>query len=143
MIQHYQHIKSLLQEAGMKTTPQRLAVLDYMISCKCHPCVDEVYQAVCEHVPDISKATVYKVLESFAQEGILSKMSTNDGKLKYDYIDERHHHMFDVENGEIKDFADHELDEILNKYFRSRKIDGYVIEDVKLEIKVKKQNKNN
>ena len=143
MIQNYQHIKSLLQESGMKTTPQRVAVLDYMLTCKCHPCVDEVYQSVCTHVPDISKATVYKVLESFATAGILSKMNSSDGKLKYDFIHEPHHHLYDVESGHIKDFADNELDVILKNYFSSKNIEGYVIEDIKLEIKVKKQDKNN
>lgn len=142
MIQNYQHIKSLLQESGLKTTPQRLAVLDYMIACKCHPNVDEVYQAVCAHVPDISKATVYKLLESFAQNGILSKMNSNDGKLKYDYIAEHHHHLYDVDNDEIKDYPNNELDEILRNYFKEKSIDGYVIEDIKLEIKVKKQINN-
>jgi Fur family peroxide stress response transcriptional regulator len=65
-------------------------------------------------------------------------MNSSDGKLKYDYIAEHHHHLYDIDNDEIKDYPDNELDEILKNYFKEKSIDGYVIEDIKLEIKVKK-----
>lgn len=116
-------------------------ILQYMIDTHTHPTVEEVYQHVSNILPGISKATVYSVLESCAEKGILQKISTKDGKLRYDFEHDQHHHLFDIDSGEIVDYSDKELDSVVASYFNNRLLDGYQIVDVKLEIKVKKETK--
>ncbi len=141
MMNNGKHIKEHLAIAGLKSTPQRMFILQYMIDTHSHPTVDEVYKNVLLMLPGISKATVYSVLESCSDKGILQKMSCKDGKLRYDFEHDKHHHLYDVDSGEIVDYSDKELDGVVASYFEDRLLEGYRIVDVKLEIKVKKETK--
>ncbi len=135
-------IREQLNEAGLKSTPQRQFILDFMMKNNVHPTVDEVYQEVRRMLPDISKATVYQVLESCASKGILHRMSTADGVLRYDFVHTRHHHLVDVETGEISDYHDQDLLELVQQYLSKKHPEGFEIVDINVELKVKKEKKS-
>ena len=33
--------------------------MDYLLKHKTHPCIDEIYMALCKEIPTLSKTTVY------------------------------------------------------------------------------------
>jgi Fur family peroxide stress response transcriptional regulator len=54
--------------------------------------------------------------------------------MRYDAVMERHHHLYCSESDRIEDFVDPELNQIVEKYFKKKKIPYFEIEDVRLQI---------
>ena len=61
----------------IKPSVQRIAIMDYLVSHHTHPCVDEIYMALCKEIPTLSKTTVYNTLKLFVEHGA-AKMLTID-----------------------------------------------------------------
>jgi Fur family peroxide stress response transcriptional regulator len=126
--------KDKLKDAGLKVTPQRLIVLEAMSVLKNHPTADEIISYVRNSHPNIATGTVYKVLDTFEEKNLISKVKTEAGIFRYDGITEHHHHLYCLETERIEDFFDKELDDILNKYFEKKKPDNFKIGEIKLQI---------
>ena len=63
----------------IKPSVQRIAIMDYLLNHKTHPCIDEIYTALCKEIPTLSKTTVYNTLKLFVEHGA-AKMLTIDEK---------------------------------------------------------------
>ncbi|MCE1164634.1 MAG: transcriptional repressor [Bacteroidetes bacterium] len=123
-----------LQKNGLKVTPQRVAVLEAINSSDNHPAADEIIDFISRHHPNIGKGTVYRVLETLVNRGIISRVKTDSGIMRYDPITARHHHLYCSNSERIEDYDDKELNIILDNYFRKKKIKGFMIEDIKLQL---------
>ena len=62
---------SELQRAGIRLTPQRRAILDYLASTDSHPSAHQIFQEVQKTHPDISLATIYNTLKRLVDLGLL------------------------------------------------------------------------
>lgn len=68
---------SLLREAGLRSTPQRLAIVRDVFLLN-HPTVAEVYETVREQFPTIGLATVYNTLRSLTERGYVRELPFGD-----------------------------------------------------------------
>jgi len=98
-------VRRALEEAGCRYTRQRAAVFAFLESVETHPTVEEVYRAVRRRVPRISLATVYNALEALVSARLAAKLTSDDGRSRYDCRSDDHYHLRDVETGEIRDLA--------------------------------------
>ena len=57
-----------LMERGIRPSVQRLAIMDYLIHHPIHPTIDDVYQALCNKVPTLSRTTVYNTLRMLSEK---------------------------------------------------------------------------
>ncbi|MGE0058975.1 MAG: Fur family transcriptional regulator [Dehalococcoidia bacterium] len=64
---------SLLRRAGLRSTPQRLAIVREVYA-RNHPSVGEVYDAVRAQFPTIGLATVYNTLRTMTDNGLVSEL---------------------------------------------------------------------
>jgi Fur family peroxide stress response transcriptional regulator len=128
-------IKQKLSEKRMKITPQRMAVLEAIYQLKNHPTADNLIEFIRKTHPNIATGTVYKVLETLVQNGIIKKVNTDRDVMRYDGIMENHHHLYGTDNNMIEDYRDPELDVLLQTYFDSKNIPGFQIEEFVLQIK--------
>ena len=126
--------KNKLIEKGLKVTPQRLAILEAIIKLNNHPTADNIIDYIRNNHPNIATATVYKVLDALVANGLIIKVKTEKDVMRYDAVMERHHHLYCSESDRIEDFVDTELTDMIEKYFEKKKISGFKIEDVKLQI---------
>lgn len=53
---------------GIRPSPQRLAIMNYLLTHRTHPTVDEVYQGLCNEIKTLSRTTVYNTLRMFAEK---------------------------------------------------------------------------
>jgi Fe2+ or Zn2+ uptake regulation protein len=97
------HVRHALEEAGCRYTRQRAEVYSFLHGVESHPTVEEVFRAVRRHVPRISLATVYNALEALVSAHLAAKLTSDDGRSRYDCRSEAHYHLRDVETGEIRD----------------------------------------
>jgi Fur family peroxide stress response transcriptional regulator len=127
-------IRDNLSGKGLKVTPQRTAILEAIIQLNNHPTADNIIDYIRNYHPNIATATVYKVLDALIANGLIRKVKTEKDVMRYDAVMERHHHLYCSESDRIEDFVDPELNEIVEKYFKKKKIPNFEIEDVKLQI---------
>lgn len=132
-----ENIRDLLQEAGLKKTAQRSLILSYLLNCNHHPTVDDVYQGVKHTIPGITVATVYNILSSFVERGIIGRLLHDDGILRFDLMQMPHHHVYNCETGEVIDFVNPELDNLLKEFFLHNPPAGYDPLKMKIQVSLK------
>ena len=71
---------------------QRQAIKDYLASSMEHPTADTVYLNVKEEFPNISLGTVYRNLNLLTDLGEAVKVSTAEGRDRYDGNNAPHNH---------------------------------------------------
>ncbi len=57
-----------------RNTKQRTIILDYLQSVKTHPNTETVYKDIKKKLPNISLATVYRILNNLSEEGNALKL---------------------------------------------------------------------
>ena len=130
-----------LQEEGLKVTPQRIAIFDAILQLDNHPTADDIIAFIKTNHPNISVGTVYKVLDTFVEKKLLKKVKTEKDIMRYDPHLTNHHHLYCAETERIEDFEDEKLNELITDYFNKHKIKNFKIQDIKLQITGKFNNK--
>ena len=131
------NLSEILKSKGLKSTPQRLAVLEYFANNNQHPSADMVVESIKKKHPQVAIGTVYNILECFEEKGIIKKINTKEDKMRYDAFIDKHHHIFDLETNQIIDYYDENLDQILEDYFKYKNLEHIKIENIRLEIQAK------
>lgn len=99
-----QEVEKLLLSKGVKPTPQRMVIAEFLVHTHSHPTADEVLEQVTNKLPcALSRATVYNTLNSLVQAGVIQEVFTEPGKTRYDANISDHHHFVDVKSGKILD----------------------------------------
>jgi Fur family transcriptional regulator, peroxide stress response regulator len=81
------------RDLGVKLTPQRIAILDYLEGNISHPSADDVYRAILRKFPTMSFATVYNTLEMLKRNGMVVELTGDPGKKRFDPNPRPHHHL--------------------------------------------------
>lgn len=81
------------KDIGIKLTPQRLAILEYLEGNQAHPSAEEIYRAVSGKHPTMSFATVYNTLETLREKGNINELTIDAGKKRFDPETRPHHHL--------------------------------------------------
>jgi Fur family peroxide stress response transcriptional regulator len=119
----------------LKVTPQRTAILEAVYHLQNHPTAENIIDYIRQYQPNIATGTVYKVLDTLVEHKLIKKVKTDCDIMRYDGIVEPHHHLYCSGSDLIEDYMDPELDELLTKYFSSKKISGFKIEEIVLQIR--------
>jgi Fur family peroxide stress response transcriptional regulator len=128
-------IRNKFAEKGLKITPQRVVILEAIYKLNNHPTAENIIEYIRESHPNIATGTVYKVLETLVENGLINKVKTDKDIMRYDGIVEKHHHLYCSECDLIEDYIDEELDKLLKNHFKNKYIKGFKIEDIVLQIK--------
>ena len=129
-----QDYSNKLVEKGLKVTPQRIAILDAIVRLNNHPTAENIIDHVRKSHPNISTATVYKVLDALISSGLIKRVNTERDVMRYDAFMENHHHIYSSDSDRIEDYNDEELNRILAEYINKKKIPGFQVEDIRLQI---------
>ena len=78
---------------GIKLTPQRLAILEFLEDNKSHPSAEEIYLEVKQKYPMMSFATVYNTIEALKKKGNLIELTIDPVRRRYDPDTGYHHHL--------------------------------------------------
>ena len=77
-------IAEKLHKHGLRVTPQRLWVYEYLDTYKTHPDAEEVYKAVREKESGITLSTVYNVLQAFTEKGLAVTVKVDGERTRFD-----------------------------------------------------------
>lgn len=98
-------LREVLEAAGLRATPQRLAVYDHLAASPDHPTAEEVFHAARLQMPRISLATVYKALEALVAVGLVDRLPACGGicSARYDARRDPHYHFRCLRTGAVHD----------------------------------------
>ncbi|AGY58118.1 Fur family transcriptional regulator [Gloeobacter kilaueensis] len=82
----------LLEQQGLKVTPQRYAILQFLQQSDSHPTADELVEQLNRNLPMTSRATVYNTLSTLKDVGLVHEVTHEAGVLRYDANIQPHHH---------------------------------------------------
>ncbi len=90
-------------DIGIRLTPQRIEILNYLKGNKKHPSAEEIYKDVSKKFPTMSFATVYNTLETLKQKGHILELSIDSDRKRYDPMVKSHHHLICINCKKIVD----------------------------------------
>jgi Fur family transcriptional regulator, peroxide stress response regulator len=93
-----------LKSTGVRMTPQRYAILSYLLEAMTHPTADEIYKAIADRFPSMSVATVYNNLKLFIEAGLVRELTYGDDSSRFDADMSDHYHAICKQCGKIEDF---------------------------------------
>ena len=76
-----------------RNTIQRSLVFEAVNKLRCHATADEIYEAIVTEHPNISRATVYRNLNSLSEMGDIRKIEIPGGADRFDHMCHDHCHV--------------------------------------------------
>lgn len=105
------NISEYLLKNHIKPSYARIKILEYLVVKDTHPTVEEIYRALINEIPTLSKTTVYNTLKLFMEADIARIITIEENEARYDADIGNHGHFKCNECGKIYDFRI-ETDEI-------------------------------
>jgi Fur family peroxide stress response transcriptional regulator len=130
-----EQIGEKLKQAGLKVTPQRLAILEAVYKLGNHPTAEGINEYIRSTHPGVATGTIYNVLDTLVSVGLIRRVKTEKDSMRYDGVTDKHHHLYCAETDRIEDYFDTELDQLLKNHFSKKGIANFEIKDIILQIK--------
>lgn len=104
MIRPFTRAADRLNEAGLRPTRQRLALVRLLFEDgNRHITAEQLHQEASGAGIKVSLATVYNSLNQFTAAGILREVVVDAGRSYFDTNTTEHHHFFNDDTGELND----------------------------------------
>lgn len=104
-MQHF-NFRQLLHQSELKVTPARLAVLEYLKQVGSPLGADSIYDHLRLEHDEADRATIYRILDTFVQKGLIKRINFGEGKYRYELAGDDHHHLVCESCGKIEDIPD-------------------------------------
>ncbi len=102
-------IKKSLEDSGLRCTPQRYAVMAFLLEHHGHPTAAEILEAVNHADPRSSRATTYNNLRDLVQAGLVREVAVEGRAARFDVNGTRHHHFICDRCGNVEDIKWYDL----------------------------------
>ena len=89
--------------SGLRCTPQRYAVMAFLMKHNRHPTAAEILKAVNRVDPRSSRATTYNNLRDLVQAGLVREVAVEGRAARFDAKGIRHHHFICDRCGNVED----------------------------------------
>ncbi len=100
----FKKLSAELVNRNIRASMQRIKVLEYLIKNTCHPTVNQIFEALKDEIPTLSKTTIYNILNLFVKTGLVKLLTIEDNNARYDIITKTHGHFKCEECSGISDF---------------------------------------
>lgn len=80
-----EQIAEQLKMAGLRLTPQRVAIYRALVRTDSHPTAQQLYEQLQPELPSLSQATVYNTLQALVERELVHEIGdAGDGAVHYD-----------------------------------------------------------
>ncbi|MCX7991181.1 MAG: transcriptional repressor [Proteobacteria bacterium] len=111
-----------LKEKNIKITPQRIAIIEFLMSTKSHPSAEDIYKEISKKYPSMSYATVYNTLITLKNLGEVVELAIDSDKKRFDIDTSLHHHFYCTRCKRVYDLSKNFIIEAIST------IDGHNVE---------------
>ena len=102
-------IRQYLEDSGLRCTPQRYAVMAFLMEHTSHPTATEIFEAVNQVDPRCSRATTYNNLRDLVQAGLVREVAVEGRAARFDAKGMQHHHFICDRCGVVEDMEWYEV----------------------------------
>ncbi len=88
------NIDVYLRDKGVKPSYQRKRIFEYMMNNMNHPSVNDIYEALINEIPTLSKATVYNTMNLFLEHKLIEVLPIDTNEARYDVFNPKEHGHF-------------------------------------------------
>jgi Fur family peroxide stress response transcriptional regulator len=120
IMQQLEDLVSSLREEGFRITPQRVAILDYLLKTSDHPSAEYIHKIIQKKYPMVSLSTIYKTLDLLKEKKLVNEIEV-DGEARFDAHTDAHINLVCMNCGNIDDVDEDSLNEIKNRAARKSK----------------------
>ena len=107
-----EELETICRRQGLSLTVQRRAVLQALAARVDHPSADQIFEDVCKKFSEISRTTVYRVLETLVSLGVVRRVCHPGAVVRYDANTNRHPHLVCRKCEKIMDLHDASWDRL-------------------------------
>lgn len=119
-MQQLEEVVSSLREEGFRITPQRVAIVDYLLKTEDHPSAERIHKIIQKKYPMVSLSTVYKTLDLLKEKRLVNEIEV-DGEARFDAHTNDHINLVCMNCGKIDDIDENSLKEIQVRAARKSK----------------------
>jgi Fur family peroxide stress response transcriptional regulator len=120
IMQQLENLVSSLREDGFRITPQRVAILDYLLKTGDHPSPEHIHKIIQKKYSMVSLSTIYKTLDLLKEKKLVNEIEV-DGETRFDAHTDAHINLVCMNCGKIDDVDEDSLNEIKNRAARKSK----------------------
>lgn len=93
-----------LKDKGVRFTPQRQAILEFLLATDTHPTAEDIYKEVKTKFPGVSLGTIYNTLNMLKEHGFILELTCGDMSSRFDGNPINHYHTMCTNCGRVVDF---------------------------------------
>lgn len=103
----FELLSEQLKRAGLRVTPQRLAIYRALVMSDAHPTAQTLFEQLQPTMPSLSQATVYNALQALVTHGLIQEIGeAGDGATHYDADLRPHINLICTSCHQVEDFFD-------------------------------------
>ena len=99
----------MLLDKNIRPSVTRLKIMEYLLSVRTHPTVEDIYEYLLPIIPTLSKTTVYNTLKLFSENGIIKLLTIDSEQVRADGFNDVHGHFLCSKCRKLYDFPLSEL----------------------------------
>lgn len=115
----------LLNEKHIRLSGLRVKILDYLLTQRTHPTIDEIYGELIKDNPTLSKTTVYNTVKVLEENGLAKAVTIDGDRVHYDGDVSYHGHFLCKTCNKIYDFDTSDVPVKLPEGFTAETADVY------------------
>ena len=73
-----------LLQYGISPSVQRIAIMEYLMTHRVHPTVDDIYNDLVKEIPTLSRTTVYNTLKLMVERGVALQLNIDERNQHFD-----------------------------------------------------------
>lgn len=112
---------------GVPLTIQRRVILEALAGRDDHPTADDIWEAVRVRMPDVSRTTAYRTLDTLVRLGLAVRICNPGSRVRFDAKTRRHHHLVCVTCERMLDIDVPALDKLALPVDKSFEITDYSV----------------
>lgn len=118
MIAKRKNSSMLLNQAGLKKTDSRIALLDLLSKNKKPLSAKDIVSKISG-----DKVTIYRMLEAMSKKGLIRRVDTGEREAQYEIIDHHddHHHVICIDCKKVSDFTGCDAESLITKALKQVK----------------------
>ncbi len=119
------------REKVSRNTVSREALLLHLKQARKPETLEEIHRRVSKKMPSLAFSTVYRIIRSFEEQGIVDRVDWRDRGSRYEIVGPHHHHLVCESCGAMKDIEDNDISLNLKKIAAQT---GFVLKDHIIEL---------
>lgn len=122
-----QELMRVCRDRGLPITIQRRVVLEVLAERTDHPSADQIFEAVRAAIPNVSRTTIYRVLETLIELGLVTRINQPGTAERFEARLDRHHHVVCRRCTKIEDVEDSRLNRLALPKVAGFKVSDYSV----------------